>query len=96
MMSRLVYFLIIYVISILIVCHFLCYGITSVAVFLTWARQCAAEDHQIKNPTMLGCIAASALLRHAASLAFENKKRSTVTGDIIEYLGIRLFSPQTT
>lgn len=39
-----------------------------------------------KNPTVLGCIAGSALLRRAASLAFENKKRSTLTTDIIEFL----------
>lgn len=42
-----------------------------------------------KNPTVLGCIAGSALMRKAASLAFSNKKRSTVTGDIIECLGKR-------
>uniref|UniRef100_A0A0A9DZI3 Uncharacterized protein n=1 Tax=Arundo donax TaxID=35708 RepID=A0A0A9DZI3_ARUDO len=35
----------------------------------------------------LGCIAGSLLLRKAASLAFERNKRSTVTTDIIEYLG---------
>ncbi|XP_062177201.1 ATP-dependent (S)-NAD(P)H-hydrate dehydratase [Alnus glutinosa] len=64
----------------------------SVAVFLSWARQrlSAAEgDLSISkiNPTMLGCIAASALMRKAASLAFQNKKRSTLTSDIIECLG---------
>lgn len=42
-----------------------------------------------KNPAVLGCIAGSALMRKAASLAFSNKKRSTVTGDIIECLGKR-------
>ncbi|KAJ9154363.1 hypothetical protein P3X46_027707 [Hevea brasiliensis] len=39
------------------------------------------------NPTVLECIAGSALLRRAASLAFENRKRSTLTSDIIECLG---------
>lgn len=42
-----------------------------------------------RNPTMLGCIAGSTLMRKAASLAFENKKRSTLTTDIIECLGRR-------
>lgn len=42
------------------------------------------------NPMMLGCIAASALLRKAASVAFSNKKRATLTTDIIEHLGERL------
>ncbi|KAG5039046.1 hypothetical protein AAZX31_07G239300 [Glycine max] len=64
----------------------------SVAVFLSWARQhiLAADSNsniRFKNPTVLGCIAGSAILRKAASLAFSNKKRSTVTGDIIECLG---------
>ncbi|XP_043811086.1 ATP-dependent (S)-NAD(P)H-hydrate dehydratase isoform X2 [Manihot esculenta] len=64
----------------------------SVAVFLSWARQyiMAAEGNvaiRPTNPTVLGCIAGAALLRKAASLAFENRKRSTLTGDIIEYLG---------
>lgn len=64
----------------------------SVAVFLSWARQwkLAAEgDLSISpiNPTMLGCIAGSALMRKAASIAFEDKKRSTLTSDIIECLG---------
>lgn len=64
----------------------------SVAVFLSWARQrlSAAEgDLPISkiNPTVLGCIAGSALMRKAASLAFQNKKRSTLTSDIIECLG---------
>lgn len=44
-----------------------------------------------KNPTILGCIAGSALMRKAASLAFLNKKRSTVTGDIIDCLGKRYY-----
>ncbi|KAF8388014.1 hypothetical protein HHK36_026680 [Tetracentron sinense] len=64
----------------------------SVAVFLSWARQhiLAAEgDISISpsNPMVLGCIAGSTLMRKAASLAFENKKRATLTGDIIECLG---------
>ncbi|RDX64769.1 ATP-dependent (S)-NAD(P)H-hydrate dehydratase, partial [Mucuna pruriens] len=62
------------------------------AVFLSWARQhiLAADSNSnlsCKNPTVLGCIAGSAILRKAASHAFSNKKRSTVTGDIIECLG---------
>ncbi|XVF63197.1 hypothetical protein PTKIN_Ptkin09bG0068700 [Pterospermum kingtungense] len=64
----------------------------SVAVFLSWARQhvSATENKPTispTNPTVLGCIAGSALLRKAASLAFEHKKRSTLTTDIIECLG---------
>ncbi|WVZ13210.1 hypothetical protein V8G54_017740 [Vigna mungo] len=64
----------------------------SVAVFLSWARQniLAADSNSnlcCKNPTVLGCIAGSAILRKAASLAFLKKKRSTLTGDIIECLG---------
>ncbi|CAN0886893.1 ATP-dependent (S)-NAD(P)H-hydrate dehydratase [Linum grandiflorum] len=64
----------------------------SVAVFLSWARQqnLDGQDHlsaSPTNPTVLGCIAGSALLRKAASLAFESRKRSTLTSDIIECLG---------
>lgn len=64
----------------------------SVAVFLSWARQhieAAGPDSYLssKNPAVLGSIAGSAMMRKAASLAFSNKKRSTVTGDIIECLG---------
>ncbi|KAA8548595.1 hypothetical protein F0562_000279 [Nyssa sinensis] len=61
----------------------------SVAVFASWARQCilAADGRLSMNPTVLGCIAGSALMRKAASLAFEQKRRSTLTGDIIECLG---------
>lgn len=63
----------------------------SVAVFLSWARQRISIEGDLgtgpTNPTVLGCIAGSALLRKAASVAFENKKRSTLTSDIIEYLG---------
>ncbi|CAH9122233.1 unnamed protein product [Cuscuta epithymum] len=61
----------------------------SVAVFLCWARQSAATQGElsIKNPTILGCIAGSVLVRKAAALAFENKKRSTLTADIIKCLG---------
>ncbi|CAO2838161.1 unnamed protein product [Amaranthus hypochondriacus] len=64
----------------------------SVAVFLSWASRfnLLAENKQSSramNPTIMGCVAGSALLRKAASMAFENKKRSTLTGDIIECLG---------
>ncbi|XP_058192579.1 uncharacterized protein LOC131309885 isoform X3 [Rhododendron vialii] len=61
----------------------------SVAVFVSWARQyiSSAKEELGMNPTVLGCIAGSALVRKAASLAFENKRRSTLTGDIIECLG---------
>ncbi|PON80155.1 ATP-dependent (S)-NAD(P)H-hydrate dehydratase [Parasponia andersonii] len=64
----------------------------SVAVFTSWARQVVSDSDSHtsispRNPTMLGCIAASTLLRKAASLAFRDKKRSTLTTDIIEYLG---------
>ncbi|KAH7573726.1 hypothetical protein JRO89_XS03G0198700 [Xanthoceras sorbifolium] len=54
-------------------------------------RRCGGQGDILSgsamNPAVLGCIAASALLRKAASLAFENKKRSTLTSDIIECLG---------
>ncbi|KAJ1428764.1 ATP-dependent [Sesbania bispinosa] len=43
--------------------------------------------YNCKNPAVLGCIAGSAMMRKAASLAFLDKKRSTVTGDIIQCLG---------
>ncbi|KAL6191132.1 hypothetical protein ACLB2K_037524 [Fragaria x ananassa] len=62
----------------------------SVAVFLSWARQTIRDENlsiSSRNPTMLGCIAGSTLMRKAASLAFETKKRSTLTTDIIECLG---------
>lgn len=59
----------------------------SVAVFLSWAQAKEKSTISSMNPTVLGCIAASALLRKAASLAFENKRRSTLTSDIIECLG---------
>ncbi|KAK9090482.1 hypothetical protein Sjap_023659 [Stephania japonica] len=62
----------------------------SVAVFSSWARQTTAEvdaTFSTSNPMVLGCIAASALLRKAASVAFESNKRSTLTTDIIEHLG---------
>uniref|UniRef100_A0A2P2K0P7 ATP-dependent (S)-NAD(P)H-hydrate dehydratase n=2 Tax=Rhizophora mucronata TaxID=61149 RepID=A0A2P2K0P7_RHIMU len=69
----------------------------SVAVFLSWACQhiriLATEGHlniSPVNPAVMGCIAASALLRKAASLAFEKRKRSTLTSDIIECLGSSL------
>ncbi|KAL2506773.1 ATP-dependent (S)-NAD(P)H-hydrate dehydratase [Abeliophyllum distichum] len=59
----------------------------SVAVFLSWARQRVGKGGWSASPTILGCIAGSAILRKAASLAFENKRRSTLTSDIIECLG---------
>ncbi|KAJ0491882.1 putative ATP-dependent NAD(P)H-hydrate dehydratase [Helianthus annuus] len=59
----------------------------SVAVFLAWARKLVDKEGPTMSPTMLGCIAGSALMRKAASLAFEDKKRSTLTTDIIECLG---------
>ncbi|WOG83327.1 hypothetical protein DCAR_0102502 [Daucus carota subsp. sativus] len=59
----------------------------SVALFLSWARQQDGESKLNMNPTMLGCIAGSILMRKAASFAFEHKKRSTLTSDIIECLG---------
>nr|GMD75643.1 ATP-dependent (S)-NAD(P)H-hydrate dehydratase [Ipomoea batatas] len=59
----------------------------SVAVFLSWARHCAANGELTMNPIVSGCIAGSALVRKAAALAFEHKRRSTVTGDIIICLG---------
>lgn len=62
----------------------------SVAVFSSWARSKYNEKQQNKSassPMVLGCIAGSALLRRAASLAFLNKKRSTLTSDIIDCLG---------
>ncbi|GAB4851133.1 hypothetical protein Ancab_030427 [Ancistrocladus abbreviatus] len=66
----------------------------SVAVFLAWARQSISTKGDLgiwpSNPTMLGCIAGSALLRKAASLAFEKRRRSTLTCDIIESLGTSL------
>ncbi|VAH94207.1 unnamed protein product [Triticum turgidum subsp. durum] len=63
----------------------------SVAVFSSWARHFLLSNKQPKetsvNPMVLGCIAGSLLLRKAAALAFEKNKRSTVTTDIIEFLG---------
>jgi ATP-dependent NAD(P)H-hydrate dehydratase len=63
----------------------------SVAVFTSWARHFILSNElpteKRVNPTTLGCIAGSLLLRKAASLAFEKNKRSTVTTDIIEFLG---------
>ncbi|KAJ0034571.1 hypothetical protein Pint_24890 [Pistacia integerrima] len=56
-------------------------------------RRCGGQGDILSgsptNPTVLGCIAGSALVRKAASLAFEHKKRSTLTSDIIECLGKR-------
>ncbi|KAJ6811905.1 ATP-dependent (S)-NAD(P)H-hydrate dehydratase isoform X1 [Iris pallida] len=64
----------------------------SVAVFSSWARQYIsatkeADSKSVLNPMVLGSIAGSTLLRRAASLAFEHKKRATLTSDIIEHLG---------
>ncbi|KAG0492122.1 hypothetical protein HPP92_005224 [Vanilla planifolia] len=64
----------------------------SVAVFSSWARQRLAiveESYKLSNvnPMVLRSIAGSALLRKAASFAYANKKRSTLTTDIIDYLG---------
>ncbi|CAA0403589.1 unnamed protein product [Arabidopsis thaliana] len=59
-----------------------------VAVFLSWAQQLKSDpESPSENPAILGCIAASGLLRKAASLAFTKHKRSTLTSDIIECLG---------
>ncbi|KFK26158.1 hypothetical protein AALP_AA8G210800 [Arabis alpina] len=59
-----------------------------VAVFLSWAQQLkSSPESPFENPAILGCIAASGLLRKAASLAFTKHKRSTLTSDIIECLG---------
>ncbi|KAJ0092577.1 hypothetical protein Patl1_25438 [Pistacia atlantica] len=69
---------------------FIVFG-ASVAVFLSWARAKQKSSISPTNPTVLGCIAGSALVRKAASLAFEHKKRSTLTSDIIECLGKRQF-----
>ncbi|PPD97312.1 hypothetical protein GOBAR_DD05657 [Gossypium barbadense] len=57
-------------------------------------RRCGGQGDILSgrtNPTVLGCIAGSALLRKAAALAFEHKKRSTLTTDIIEHLGQSYF-----
>ncbi|CAM8915088.1 unnamed protein product [Rhodiola kirilowii] len=64
----------------------------SVALFVSWACQHISGANgslntKPGNPAVLGCIAGSALMRKAASLAFHSKKRSTLTTDIIEYLG---------
>ncbi|KAK1266261.1 ATP-dependent (S)-NAD(P)H-hydrate dehydratase [Acorus gramineus] len=66
----------------------------SVAVFSSWARQQRSittkhSNDSPQNPMILGCIAGSTLLRKAASLAFKDKKRATLTTDIIECLGRR-------
>ncbi|KAI4369617.1 hypothetical protein MLD38_018040 [Melastoma candidum] len=64
----------------------------SVAVFTSWARRCSlsVENNSAisqTSPTVLGCVAGSVLLRKAAGVAFESKRRSTLTTDIIEVLG---------
>ncbi|KAL0672997.1 hypothetical protein Bca4012_000978 [Brassica carinata] len=59
-----------------------------VAVFLSWAKQLKPDPGSpSESPAILGCIAASGLLRKAAALAFTKHKRSTLTSDIIECLG---------
>lgn len=59
-----------------------------VAVFLSWAQQLKSDpESPSESPAILGCIAASGLLRKAAALAFTKHKRSTLTSDIIECLG---------
>ncbi|XP_047313294.1 ATP-dependent (S)-NAD(P)H-hydrate dehydratase [Impatiens glandulifera] len=59
-----------------------------VAVFLSWARKHQNGGELLDmNPTVLGCIAGSVIMRKAAWLAFEQKRRSTVTADIIDCLG---------
>ncbi|WZZ38634.1 hypothetical protein YC2023_034893 [Brassica napus] len=59
-------------------------------VFLSWAQQLKSGlESPSENPAILGCIAASGLLRKAAALAFTKHKRSTLTSDIIECLGER-------
>ncbi|KAH0459981.1 hypothetical protein IEQ34_010644 [Dendrobium chrysotoxum] len=70
----------------------------SVAVFSSWARHHLSTKNNESsmqsslNPMVLGSISGSALLRKAASLAFENKKRSTLTTDIIECLAWRRYA----
>ncbi|KAH9320973.1 hypothetical protein KI387_015612, partial [Taxus chinensis] len=65
----------------------------SVAVFSSWARHGAVSDKDdlkfrfSSNPVILGAIAGSVLMRKAASVAFEEHKRSTLTTNIIEVLG---------
>lgn len=63
----------------------------SVAVFVSWAHQhssgAGVDSTSQMNPTVMGCMAGSILLRKAASLAFASKRRSTLTSDIIELLG---------
>ncbi|XP_057860995.1 ATP-dependent (S)-NAD(P)H-hydrate dehydratase isoform X4 [Cryptomeria japonica] len=67
----------------------------SVAVFSSWARYGAISDKNdmkfrfSSNPAILGAIAGSVLMRKAASVAFEQHKRSTLTTNIIEVLGKR-------
>lgn len=56
-------------------------------MYVAWARELVSKGKVDANPTMLGCIAGSTLMRKAASVAFEDKKRSTLTTDIIECLG---------
>uniref|UniRef100_A0A0E0MEP2 ATP-dependent (S)-NAD(P)H-hydrate dehydratase n=1 Tax=Oryza punctata TaxID=4537 RepID=A0A0E0MEP2_ORYPU len=66
----------------------------SFCIFASWARHFLLTNEyptdKSVNPMMLGCIAGSLLLRKAASHAFEKNKRSTITTDIIEFLGKRV------
>ncbi|XP_047091634.1 ATP-dependent (S)-NAD(P)H-hydrate dehydratase-like isoform X2 [Lolium rigidum] len=63
--------------------------VTQVSTFGS-PRRCGGQGDILSgsvNPMILGCIAGSLLLRKAALLAFVKNKRSTVTTDIIEFLG---------
>ncbi|KAI5062454.1 hypothetical protein GOP47_0022993 [Adiantum capillus-veneris] len=70
----------------------------SVGVFMTWARDFFArsgnskarahvEQSLFRNPAMIASLGGSLLLRKAASEAYNKKKRSMVTTDIIELIG---------
>ncbi|KAJ7532924.1 hypothetical protein O6H91_13G025900 [Diphasiastrum complanatum] len=74
----------------------------SIGVFTPWARQFLSQQDQSvtklvterlsKNPTLSGAFAGSLLVRKAAATAFSQHKRSTVTTNIIDSLGIRSLS----
>eukprot|EP00246_Nothoceros_aenigmaticus_P016227 TRINITY_DN7221_c0_g2_i1.p1 TRINITY_DN7221_c0_g2~~TRINITY_DN7221_c0_g2_i1.p1 ORF type:complete len:381 (-),score=51.12 TRINITY_DN7221_c0_g2_i1:1230-2222(-) len=65
-------------------------------VFMTWAQQCLERGDSPKladlkerisgNPTVLGALSASILVRKAAAKAFAKHKRGMVTTDLIEEL----------
>jgi ATP-dependent NAD(P)H-hydrate dehydratase len=69
----------------------------STAVFVSWARAYFSNENAegkkdvhdkiSDNPTMVGALAGSLLVRKSAANAFAQHKRSTVTGNIIEDLG---------